>query len=140
MKKILIYLLLISLIAVFAGCTTPHSYQGGAAGAGVGGIAGAMLDKKNPWRGAVKGAILGGVLGAGITEASAQAARDAAINNRPVRYVSEDNRRVYVAEPVGNPYGQTKCRKVRERVWENGLLSGDRLREVCTGNITERRY
>jgi len=140
MKKFVSYLLVISLIAISFGCATPRAYEGGAAGAGVGGVAGAMLDRKNPWRGAVKGAILGGVLGASITEASAQAARDAAIYNRPVRYVSGDNRSVYVAEPIGNFYGRTKCRKVRERVWENGRLIKDRLREVCTGNITERRY
>jgi hypothetical protein len=138
MKK-LVSFIICCLIAVISGCTTPYSYQGGAAGAGVGGVAGAMLDSKNPWRGAVKGALLGGVLGASLTEVSARAAREAAVYNKPVRYVSKDRRRMYLAEPVGFN-GETKCRKVRERLWDEGRLTKDRVREVCTGNRTEQWY
>jgi hypothetical protein len=41
----------------------------------VGGIAGALLDRNNPWRGGVIGGVLGAVAGATLTEISTMATR-----------------------------------------------------------------
>lgn len=65
-------------------------YQGVRAGAAVGGVAGALLDRHNPWRGGVIGAVLGGVFGGAITEFSARGANKAAVYNQPVEYRAEE--------------------------------------------------
>jgi len=105
----------------------------------MGGIAGAMLDRKNPWRGGVIGAALGALAGATISDVSAQGGREAAEMGRPVEYRTEDGRGVYRAEPMGGNV-TTRCRKVRERVYENDRLVRDHVREICEGEKYERRY
>jgi len=98
----------------------------------MGGIAGAILDSHNPWRGGVIGAVLGALAGATISDVSVQGARQAAIANRPVIYTTQEGRGTYYAEPIGES-GQTNCKKVREKIYENNRLVSDRIREVCTG-------
>ncbi|MGC9046225.1 MAG: glycine zipper 2TM domain-containing protein, partial [Thermodesulfovibrio sp.] len=44
------------LFTVACGQLGQQHYEGAGAGAVVGGVAGALLDKKNPWRGGVIGA------------------------------------------------------------------------------------
>jgi hypothetical protein len=111
------------------GCTTPRSYQGGEIGGILGGIAGALLDR-NPWRGAIIGGALGAVAGATLTEISEMAAREAVVYNRPVEYRIEGGRGIYRAEPMGYNE-QTRCSKIHERIWEDGRLVKDQIREVC---------
>ncbi len=134
------------LMAVFClfvwGCADFQSQsgtvQGGAIGVGAGGLAGALLDS-NPWRGGVIGAALGGVLGATLGQISDRGSREAAMNNKPVEYRTEDGRGYYRAEPESyDP--RTKCHKVHEKVYENGRLVKDTMREVCEGTKEERRY
>jgi hypothetical protein len=36
--------------------------------------------------------------------------------------------------------GQTKCRKIHERAWEDGRLVKDQVKEICEGTKYERRY
>ena len=141
MKKIALYCL---SIVVLVGCatmqpTTPRTYEGAGVGSVIGGIAGALLDQHNPWRGGVIGGALGAVAGASLTEISARAAREAAVSQRPVEYRTEDGRGVYRADPISYD-ARTKCTKIRERVWENGRLVKDQVREVCQGTKYERRY
>lgn len=138
MKKIIVLLLVISLSGILYSCTQYHA-QGAGAGAVLGGIAGALLDRKNPWRGGVIGATIGGVTGATLTDISMRASREAAATGKPVEYRTEDGRGVYRAEPV-EYNAQTKCHKVHERVWENGQLVKDNIREVCEGEKYEQRY
>lgn len=138
MKKIISLLLVLSLLSVSFGCTQYHA-QGAGAGGVLGGIAGALLDRKNPWRGGVIGAAIGGVAGATLTDISMKASQEAAASNRPVEYRTEDGRGVYRADPV-DYNAQTKCHKVQERVWEEGKLVKDQIREVCEGDKYERRY
>lgn len=131
----------ISVFAAFAavtGCTT-YQGQGAAAGGAMGGIAGAILDQRNPWRGGVIGAALGALAGATISEVSAQGSREVVTTGRPVEYRTENGYGVYRAEPVDGS-GHTRCRKVRERVYENDRLVRDHIREVCEGERYERRY
>ena len=140
-RKLMMALMVFALLAVSA-CETYH-YQGGAAGGAIGGIAGALLDHRNPWRGGVIGAGLGALAGATIADVSVRGAREAANSGRPVEYRTEDGRGVYRADPVGNTYRpneQTKCRKVRERTWAGDRLVKDHVKEICEGEKTESRY
>lgn len=130
MRKIFICSVIISSLTLSFGCTTPQSYHGGAIGAVMGGLSGALLTPRNPLAGGVIGAMIGGTFGASIAEISAQAAREAAISNKPVRYVSEDRRVVYIAKPLGHNR-HSRCRKVREKVWKNNRLILTRTISVC---------
>jgi len=141
MKKLLLILITLALLSNIA-CST-HHYEGAAVGGAAGGVAGALLDSKNHWRGGVIGAAIGALAGATIADVSVRGARDAARQNRPVEYRTEDGRGYYRAEPVSQPYypnEHTRCRKVNERVWEDGRLVKDTVKEVCEGERYERRY
>ncbi|MDZ4383051.1 MAG: glycine zipper 2TM domain-containing protein [Thermodesulfovibrionia bacterium] len=138
MKKIVSLILVLALFSLTLACTQYHA-QGAGAGGVVGGIAGALLDRKNPWRGGVVGAALGALAGATLTDVSMRASQEAAATGKPVQYVTEDGRGVYRAEPVGYN-AQTKCHKVHEIVTENGKVVKDKIKEVCEGEKTEQRY
>ena len=138
MKKIVSLILVLTLLSLTVACTQYHA-QGAGAGGVVGGIAGALLDRKNPWRGGVVGAALGALAGATLTDVSMRASQEAAATGKPVQYVTEDGRGVYRAEPVGYN-AQTKCHKVHEIVTENGKVVKDQIKEVCEGEKTEQRY
>lgn len=63
--------------ALSSGCATTYAgYQGGAVGAGVGAVAGALIDADDPWRGGVIGAGLGAILGSAMGDISANTARN----------------------------------------------------------------
>jgi len=139
-QKCLILLMALLLIAS-TGCT-PYQVQGGGVGAAAGGIAGALLDHRNPWRGGVIGAALGALAGATISEVSVQGAREAARYDRPVVYRTDGlpgGYGGYIAEPIGTD-AYTKCKKVRERIYENDRLISDRIKEVCEGQKYEPGY
>ncbi|HMK56170.1 MAG TPA: glycine zipper 2TM domain-containing protein [Dissulfurispiraceae bacterium] len=137
MKKIILCICFLFVSLQF-GCT-PAQVQGGGVGAGVGGIAGALLDHKNPWRGGLIGAALGGVFGATLGDISDRASYEAAQANRAARYRTEDGRVVYQADPDGVDEG-TRCRKIRERVWDDDRLIKDRVREVCESERSDGYY
>ncbi|RPJ11408.1 MAG: glycine zipper 2TM domain-containing protein [Deltaproteobacteria bacterium] len=130
------------LVSLLLGCyaTTPRTYEGAGVGALAGGIAGALIDRHNPWRGGIIGGALGAVAGATLTELSARAAREAYASGRPVEYRTEDGRAVYRADPVGRPDPQTRCSKIQERVWQDGNLVKNEVKEVCESTKQERRY
>ncbi|MCC6346968.1 MAG: glycine zipper 2TM domain-containing protein [Nitrospirales bacterium] len=127
------------LIFLFVSACARYHYEGGAAGGLVGGIAGALLDRKNPWRGGVIGAGLGAVAGATISDISVRGSQEVARSNRPVEYTTDNGRGVYRAEPMGHDE-RTNCKKVRERIWEDDRLVKDRVKEICEGEKFERRY
>jgi hypothetical protein len=142
LKKVLLCAILLALL-VPVGCAMYEqqsgTVKGGAVGAGVGGLAGAMLDSHNPWRGGVIGAALGAVLGGTLGDISDKGSREAVRHNRPVEYRTEDGRGYYRAEPEGvDPI--TKCHKVHEKVFEDGKLVKDHVKEVCEAQKSERRY
>lgn len=138
MKKFLSLLLILALLGLVFGCTEYHA-QGAGSGAALGGIAGAFLDHRNPWRGGVIGAAIGAVAGATLTDISIRASQEAATHGKPVEYRTEDGRGVYHAEPA-EYNAKTKCHKVQERVWEDGKLIKDTTREMCEGEKFDRRY
>ncbi len=131
-------IMVMAMLALTAGCTQYHA-QGTGIGGAFGGAAGAMLDRRNPWRGAVIGATLGALAGATLTDVSMQASREAVAAGKPVEYRREDGRGVYRADPLDYD-AKTRCHKVQERVWEDGRLIKDEVREVCEGDKSERRY
>jgi outer membrane lipoprotein SlyB len=138
MKQTISYLIIISLLFLMSGCTQYHA-QGAGVGGAIGGIAGALLDSKNPWRGGVIGAGLGAIAGATITDISMKASREAATTGQPVEYRTTDGRGVYRADPIEYD-AHTKCNKIKERVWEDGKLVKDQIKEVCEGEKYERTY
>ena len=108
-------------------------------GAGLGAVAGALIDDDNRWRGAAIGAAIGGAFGGTIAEVSYRASEEAAREGRTVRYESEDGFRRVEATPESYN-AQTKCHKVRERVWEGDQLVKDQVREVCESDKVEAGY
>ncbi len=133
-------MLVISLSAL--GCT-PYHAQGAGTGAAVGGVAGAVLDHRNPWRGGVIGALLGGVAGATIADISVKGSQQAYQSSQPVEYQTDDGRGVYRAVPESDYYegnDHTRCRRIREKVWEDGQLVKDNVREICKSETYGRRY
>ncbi|RJQ47425.1 MAG: glycine zipper 2TM domain-containing protein [Nitrospiraceae bacterium] len=138
MKKILSIFMVLAVLTLAVGCTQYHARGAGVGGA-VGGAAGVLLDKKNRWRGGVIGAVLGAIAGASLTEVSMQASQEAARQNRPVEYRTTDGRGQVQAYPL-DYNAETKCHKVQERVWEDGKLIKDEIKEVCEGHKTEQKY
>ncbi|NTU43527.1 MAG: glycine zipper 2TM domain-containing protein [Nitrospirales bacterium] len=136
-------MLLVVMLSVSA-CATRYHTEGAATGGIIGGIAGALLDHRNPWRGGVIGAALGAMAGATIADISVRGSRQAYDTGRPVEYRTEDRRGYYRAEPEGDYYytdsGRTKCKKVRERVWEDDRLVKDTTKEICESVRYERGY
>lgn len=123
------------LVMILFGCSTGGAIVGGLTGA----AAGALLDKKNPFRGAVYGAALGATAGGLLTEMSKKAAEEAASKRKPVGYRSKDGKQAVLAEYVGE--GQaTNCDKIRSRKWENGELISDNVEEICKGKKTTADY
>ncbi len=143
MKGLALLLSLLMLFTVACGQLQQQHYEGAGIGALVGGVAGALLDKKNPWRGGVIGAGLGAVFGATIAEISSKGSKEAYQTGRPVEYKTEDGRGYYRAEPTSDYYYKdpyTKCRKVSEKVWEDGKLVKDTVKEICESEKQERSY
>jgi outer membrane lipoprotein SlyB len=138
MKTFISLMMVMALLVLASGCTVYHA-QGASSGGAIGGIAGALLDRHNPWRGGVVGAVLGAIMGATLTDVSMRASDEAIQQNRPVEYRTTDGRGIYQAYPLD--YDEhTKCHKVQERVWEDGRLIKDQIKEVCEGQKTEKRY
>ncbi len=139
MKSIIV---IVCIMVLGMGCAiypayppTPES-QGAGAGAILGGIAGGFI---GGWRGAVIGGVLGAVAGATITDITVQAAREAVIYDHPVEYRSDNDRYIVRSEPEG--YDQhTRCYKVHERIWDEGRLIKDQIKEVCKSTRYEDRY
>ncbi len=141
-KRLTAIALLLALGIFTYGCQTPQG-QGAGVGAFIGGVAGALLDR-NPWRGGVIGGALGAVAGATLTDIAVKANQQAYETGRPVEYRTDNGEGVYRAEPESRYYypdAHTRCRKIRERVWENGRLVKNQVREVCTSvRYEENRY
>jgi hypothetical protein len=138
MRKIVSLVLVAGMLGLAVGCT-PYHAQGAGTGAAIGGISGAIIDHRNPWRGGVIGGVLGAILGATLADVSYKASREAYMSDKPVEYKTEDGRGLYRAEPRGYDE-RTRCRKIHERVWEDGRLIRDEVREVCEARKTEPRY
>ncbi|MCD5412480.1 YMGG-like glycine zipper-containing protein [Thermodesulfovibrionales bacterium] len=134
-KRFAMLALAVLIMFVVSACALHrHHYEGALAGMGIGAVAGALLDDENRWRGGVIGAAIGAIAGATLTDIAVRGSREAAMSGRSVEYRTEDGRGIYHAQPRGeffHPDPHTKCRMVHERVWEDGVLVKDVIREVC---------
>jgi len=110
--------------------TSQRTYQAGAARAGLGVPTGTLIDRENRWRGGVLGAATGGVLVGTTTEISQRAAAEAAQEGHPVIYQSNDGYQRIEESPISYNV-ETKCHKVRERIWQERQLVKDEVKEVC---------
>lgn len=128
-KSAVLCLALATALTPLSGCM-PHQQAGSATGAYMGGLAGAILDQRNPWRGGVVGAALGALAGATIADISVHGAREAAYAQRPVEYRTDDSRAHYYAEPQGYDDSR-RCRRVREKVYVDGELVKRRTVVIC---------
>lgn len=120
---------IISLMALVLGSVEGCYNPGGGQGAAVGGLAGLLLDRSEPWRGGIIGAAAGAIAGATLYDISHRGARESAQTGQPVRYYREDGRGNYEAEPLG--YDDKGCRKVRERIYQDGQLVKKRIVTFC---------
>lgn len=130
MKKKAVSVLVMFCLMFALGCASQQGMQGAGIGGLVGGAAGALLDKKNPWRGGVIGAGLGAIFGGTIGEISAQAAREAAFRNQTVVYRDNGGRAVE-AIPQPRYSNRPRCRLVKCRTWEGERIVEENFREVC---------
>lgn len=141
MKRITALCAVICFATAFSlGCTHHHYKSAGICGA-AGGLAGALINKKNPWRGAIIGAAISSVACATVTELSMQAAREAAAKNRPVAYRKKVDGNDYVvqANPIEhNP--ATGCKKIKNYTWEDGVLLGEYEDEICPQSVPANQY
>lgn len=142
--KQFITVVLVFVLLSASACATRYQTEGAVTGGVIGGVAGAFIDHSNPWRGGIIGAAIGALAGATIAEIGARGSREAYDSGRVVEYRTDNRRGYYRADPQGDYYyvdnGRTKCRKVRERVWEDDRLVKDTTREVCESTRYERGY
>ena len=142
MKKVVALTLAGSIL--LASCAAEYrpsqsTYEGGLIGAVTGATAGAILTSGNKWKGGVIGGVIGAIAGATIAEISKRGAVEAVQSGQPVRYQTEDGRAVYEAKPLGYD-AKTRCHKVQEKIYENGKLVKDQIKEVCEGEKIEQKY
>lgn len=120
--------LALALPLAWSGCAYEPSrgeVQGGAVGAGVGAVAGALIAG---WRGGVIGAALGAVAGASITHIATRASREAAHHQKPVAYTDDSGVHRVEAVPVAT---RGNCRTVVERYYERDKLVKETRNEIC---------
>ncbi|WP_297888086.1 YMGG-like glycine zipper-containing protein [Sulfurihydrogenibium sp.] len=142
MKKAVVGVLVSAIL--IASCAPEYrpsqsTYEGGLIGAITGATAGAILTNNNKWKGGVIGGVIGAIAGATIAEISKRGAVEAVQTGQPVRYQTEDGRGVYEAKPLGYD-AKTRCHKVQEKIYENGKLVKDQIKEVCEGEKVEQKY
>jgi hypothetical protein len=144
LKHKIVAIVAVLAVAVMAtGCASTGLSQTGQQGAGIGavigGLTGALVDHRNPWRGGVIGAVGGAVVMGTVGELSYRGAREAAQTGQPVQYRTDNGYGMYQATP-GPMDPVTRCRKVHERIMDGDRVVRDQTREVCTGTQTTVGY
>jgi uncharacterized protein YcfJ len=144
MKKYLLSILLISVMALSVSCATIpedryNTQKGAAIGAGIGALLGQAIggDTEGTLLGAGIGTVIGAIAGNAVDQ-DYQAARDAAALNKRVVYVDDQGRAVEAIPIQGSQ--QTNCRKVTTRHWDNGQLISETVEEICEGEKTSKDY
>ena len=144
MKKYLLSILLISVMALSVSCATIpedryNTQKGAAIGAGIGALLGQAIgrDTEGTLLGAGIGTVVGAIAGNAVDQ-DYQAARDAAALNKRVVYVDDQGRAVEAIPVQGSQ--QTNCRKVTTRHWDNGQLISETVEEICEGEKTSKDY
>ncbi len=134
--KASIGVLVLALVATLAlaGCamdpaTQNQTMKGAALGAGLGGLAGALVNDSNRWQGGVIGAAIGAAMAGGTAYIAAQASSQAARAQKPVAYNQYQSKQRVEAYPVARK--DDGCTMVKEKYYENGKLVKEVERQVC---------
>jgi uncharacterized protein YcfJ len=141
-RKAMLFVLLPLMVGVLS-CAAPrdryNTQKGAAIGAGIGAVAGQAIGRntESTLLGAGIGTLLGAIIGNAVDQTD-QASREAAMTNKRVVYYDDKGGAI---EAIPGPVDQhTKCRKVTNRVWENGTLVSEKVEEVCEGEKYTRDY
>ena len=136
----------LGLLVALTSCAQRERYHtqsgaavGAAVGAGVGALAGQAIgrDTGATLLGAGIGTLLGAILGNAVDQRH-QASREAAMTNKRVVYYDDHGGAV---EATPGPWNQqTKCRKVATRTWDQGVLKGEKVEEICEGEKLTGEY
>ena len=138
-KRILLMTVVITGLLV-AGCATmsPRTKAGAQIGAILGGLGGAVIDKDNPWRGAVEGAAIGAILGGTIGKIVDNAALEAARRDATVTYSRVNPEKGWKEEVVAEPRGLTKDGKykiIEIRYIQNGKVVKEEVKIVPVSEL-----
>lgn len=142
MKK---WLVLLTIFVFISGCATasqksdsldPTQQQSitskglGATIVGIiGATAGAFLDKKNRWRGAIIGGALGTITGVALADIAEKASRQAAQANKPITYTNNRTGQKVVATPTGRSLG--RCKEIVVIIYEGDKEVSRKTDEKC---------
>ncbi len=131
-----ISLSLAALLVLMSGCAA-YNAPTKEAKQPVGSMTGYVLNSRNPWHGGVVGGAGGVLVAATAADVSYRGSWEAALQNRPVEYKTEDGKALYRADPGTYSEG-TRCRSVRERIWVDGGLVKDKVKDVCEAERPEK--
>lgn len=134
MKRYCLVILMLALPLVLVSCAYyPYGRYNTQAGAVIGAGTGALIGQaiggntESTLIGLAAGTILGALVGNAVDQ-DYQAARDAALYNKPVIYYDRNGRAV---EAVPAASTDPNCRNITKRIWENGELVKETVEEVC---------
>ena len=129
-------LMVLAVLAVLAsGCatydgTTPRTQAGAGIGAIVGGLAGLIIDRHNPWRGAVLGTAAGAGIGAVVGNIEDTAAQEAARRDTMVSY-DRTSEQGWHERIVATPQGQQGDYKLVDvKYIRDGKVVGEEVKQV----------
>ena len=108
------------------GCSRSKTYQKGPLQT----FPDTLIEKTNTWRGGAIGASLGNPIEGNIIQISSRASREAAREGRPTVFLSLDGFQRVETFPVGKGKS-AQCRRVRERIFQEGKLIRDEIKEAC---------
>lgn len=138
-----IVILTLALSLFYASCAhyPPDRYNtqaGALTGAGMGALIGQAIggNTQGTLIGLAAGTILGALVGNAIDQ-DYQAARDAALYDKPVIYYDKNGKAV---EAIPEDSNDPNCRQVRKRIWENGKMIKETVEEICADPAPIARY
>ena len=134
MRGNLIIVGIVVVAILMGGCatTSTRTREGAGIGAILGGVAGAAIDKDNPWRGGIVGAAAGALIGGAIGNIMDRAAEEAAAEDRDVQYtrtLDDGSQEIVRATPYGySADGNYKL--IKTQVIRNGVVVEENVRRV----------
>jgi hypothetical protein len=134
MKNNIIIIGVVVIAVLLSGCatTSTNTKQGAGVGAVIGGVAGALIDKDNPWRGGVVGAFAGALIGGAVGSISDRAAEEAVMKDRPVAYMrtlDDGTQETIRATPLGYST-DGNYNLVKTQIIRNGVVVSEEVKRV----------
>jgi hypothetical protein len=134
-RKMRVLMVLAVLAVLVSGCTsynsaTPRTQSGAGIGAIVGGLGGLIVDRHNPWRGAIIGAAAGAVVGAVVGNIEDTAAQEAARRDTTVSY-DRTSDQGWHEQVVATPRGEDGDYKLVDiKYIRDGQVTGEEIKRV----------